>query len=502
MQTAAWVKAGRILDNCQRGLIAAAAIGLVWGSTTTSAQAADPAKRRPAKPRSQVAKKLVVPDELFSETEPPLALQSAVPAGGQAAANPAGSVRRAAAEETRSSVATPVSHESTAAPRKFQATAERPISAVPTVTESAPATEESPRWVLRTVRYRGGATVEEEVLPPRQPLGRVMIPTSMTQLPPPAPPEEGSVPATPSATPPANTGATPPAATVAEAEKLGDAAESNNLQFLRTQAVLLEPGQWQFDWGLTYSVLDNHFPTAIVDGGGDVVGVTDTRVRQRQLIVPLALRYGWSESIQLFTNLPVGWANTEVSLGGIDEDSNVGGLGDIEAGASVLLKSATEPYGADIIATLSFSAPTGDATLPASALDPADTMGEGYWSLSQSFLFVHTIDPVVVFYGVGYRHRFDNDFGDDIHADPGEEFNYQLGTGFAVNPWITLSGSVLGAYLTNLEINGHDIEGTDRDPIRLRLSLTAAKGCCIIEPFAEVGMTEDAASRVGVVFTY
>lgn len=500
MQTA-WVL-DRILDRCHRGLIAAAAIGLVWGCLAGTANAATPAKRGSEKASTPVVKKLVLPDEMFRETETPLNLGSDVPAGHESAAGKsARHVRRVAAEETRSSTAKPVSHEPATPPRPLDATG-RPISEASPVAEPGTAAVESPRWVLRTVRYRGGATVRGADTEEPVAVGRAAIPVSMTQQPPPAPPEEGSAPAIPSVTPPATSAATPPASTVADAEKLGDAAESNNLQFLRTQAVLLDPGQWQFDYGLTYSVLDNHFPTAIVDGGGDIVGVADTRLRQRQLIMPLAFRYGLSESIQLFTNLPVGWANTEVSFGGLEFDSNVGGLGDIEAGASVLLKSATEPYAADIIATLSFSAPTGNASLPSSALEPSDSMGEGYWSLSQSFLFVHTIDPVVVFYGVGYRHRFDNTFENDIHADPGEEFNYQLGTGFAVNPWITLSGSVLGAYLTDLEINGHEIDGSDRDPIRLRLSLTAAKGCCIIEPFAEVGMTEDAASRVGVVFTY
>jgi hypothetical protein len=291
------------------------------------------------------------------------------------------------------------------------------------------------------------------------------------------------------------------ASTVAEADKLGSAPESSNLQFLRSEAVLLDPGQWQFDYGLTYSVLDSHFPIALVDGGGDVVGVTDAQVRQRQLIVPLAVRYGCSERLQLFANVPVGWASTEVAYSGIEDESNVGGLGDIDAGASVLIKRASEPYSADIVATISFTSPTGITSLPASILEPSDDMGEGYWGLSESLLFIHTIDPVVLFYGVGYRHRFYADFG-RTRVNPGEEINYQFGAGFAVNPWITLSGAVIGAHLTSIELNNTDIEGSGQDPMRLRLSVTAVKGRHIIEPFAEVQMTEDTPSRVGVVFTY
>jgi len=296
-------------------------------------------------------------------------------------------------------------------------------------------------------------------------------------------------------------GQNPAAGTVAEAEKLGTEPVNNSLQFLRTQAVLLDPGEWQVDFGLTYSVLESDFPTALVDGGGNVVGVVDTRVKQRQLTVPLAFRYGCTKRTQLFANVPVGWANSDVAFADYERESNVGGLGDIEAGISVQLKEATDPYSADVVATLSFTAPTGIASLPDSALDPADNMGEGVWSMSQSLLFIHTIDPVVVFYGLGYRHRFDGDIG-NFYVNPGEEINYQFGTGFAVNPWVTLGGSVIGAHITELKLDDVDLQGSDRDPIHLRMSLTVVKGRCIIEPFAEVPMTNDASSRVGVIFTY
>ena len=57
---------------------------------------------------------------------------------------------------------------------------------------------------------------------------------------------------------------------IAEAETLGREPEDNSLQFLRAATVLLEPGDMQFDCGLTYLYSENDFPILVstVDGTG------------------------------------------------------------------------------------------------------------------------------------------------------------------------------------------------------------------------------------------
>ena len=52
---------------------------------------------------------------------------------------------------------------------------------------------------------------------------------------------------------------------IAAGRKLGDAPPSNTLAFLRQQAILLEPGQHQFDWGLSYSVFNETFALPLVN---------------------------------------------------------------------------------------------------------------------------------------------------------------------------------------------------------------------------------------------
>ena len=293
----------------------------------------------------------------------------------------------------------------------------------------------------------------------------------------------------------------PDSGEITRAETLGTEPVDTSLFFLRRQTVLLEPGKWQFDVGVTYGITEDNIPVAITDAGGTVIGVVGGRLRQRLMLAPLEIRWGFCPRVQLFASVPFGWSNTELSYSTVDDFSNVGGIADINTGASVLLREGTG-YGADIIGTLGLTFPTGNDSFPLLGFTPNSRLGEGFFATSLDFLFVHTFDPVVVFYGLGYRHRFDDKFmGNNV--DPGGQFVYQLGMGFAVNEWITLSGSFLGMSISEDRVNGQVVEGSLMEPLRLRFSATISAPNKIIEPFAEIGMTEDAPSaRFGVLCTY
>lgn len=285
---------------------------------------------------------------------------------------------------------------------------------------------------------------------------------------------------------------------VSEAESLGSAPENVGIQFLRTQTVLLKPCQWQFDVGLAYTIDEADFPVQV---GNPITGVTEARIRQRLLVVPFEARYGLTSRIQLFGQAPVGYSNTEIAAGGIDNYSDTGGIGDMTFGLSAQLKpgSACRP---ELVGTFAVTAPTGDASLASSLLSPEAALGEGFWGFTGSLLWVRNYDPVVVFYGVGANFRLDAEL-QGVDVDPGERFLYQLGVGFAVNRHVTLSTAFLGSYWVEDRWDGVRIAGGAREPLRLRFAATIGKSCRIVEPFAEIGMTEDAVnSRIGITWTF
>ena len=293
-----------------------------------------------------------------------------------------------------------------------------------------------------------------------------------------------------------------------EAETLGEEPQEEPLQFLRQVTPLLAPGKWQVDYGIRYLLAETQFPAI----AGDPPGLVETRIRQRLLTVPLEFRYGLCECTQAFIHAPFGYSNTELAFAGRDESTSTGGIGDVTAGLTYMLRQGNNCR-PDIIGTIGVTAPTGNAgsVIASSIFTPQAQLGQGFWAVSGNVLAVHTCDPLVIFYGLGARFRFSRDFtdifdafpADTYNVNPGGEYSYQLGVGFAVTSRITLSTALLGSYVVEDRINGDRIELGNLEPIGMRFAATIARPCNIVEPHAYIGMTDDAPDAFfGITWTY
>ncbi len=287
---------------------------------------------------------------------------------------------------------------------------------------------------------------------------------------------------------------------LAGAETLGREPEDNSLQFLRADTVLLKPGEFQYDYGLTYTKFDLTLPV-LVSTSPTTVTVEDASFRAREMLIPFELRYGLARRVQLFLNVPLGWANTEFTFTGLEEFENDGGIGDLTFGGTFLLRQGNHQE-SDAILTLSTSAPTGEDPFSPVGLSPAaPALGSGVWSLASNVLFVRNYDPVVMFYGYGTRHHFEREINGVLYR-AGGEYLYQMGVGFAVNESVTFSTRFNGAYITETRIDGARIPGTIREPMTLSLAMTVSKCKRLIEPFVDFGLTDDAAdARIGIIWT-
>ena len=287
---------------------------------------------------------------------------------------------------------------------------------------------------------------------------------------------------------------------IADAETLGKEPVDNSLQFLRADTVLLEPGEFQYDYGMTYSKFDITLPV-LVNIDPNTVGVEHAEFRLREVRVPLEVRYGLARRIQLFLNVPFGWVNSEFSFPGFDEFDNNGGLGDIVFGATFLLRDGTQGK-SDAILTIATVAPTGDDPFTPVGLSPSSpTLGSGTWSIGSNLLLVRNYDPLVVFYGAGTRQHFLSTF-EGVNFRPGGEYNYQFGMGFAVNDQVTLSTRFNGAYVSELRLDGRRVQGSIQEPMTLGLAMTISKNKKLIEPFVDFGLTDDSTdARIGITWT-
>lgn len=118
-------------------------------------------------------------------------------------------------------------------------------------------------------------------------------------------------------------------------------------------------------------------------------------------------------------------------------------------------------------------------------------------------MWIRSYDPVTVFYGFGAQHSFQHDYI-NLEFEPGNEYNYTFGVGFAVNEKLTLSTRFRGAWIDELEVNGQRIPGSSLEPMSIRMAATLSQQKNrIVEPFVEFGVTEDATTAYfGMIWTY
>jgi len=279
---------------------------------------------------------------------------------------------------------------------------------------------------------------------------------------------------------------------VARKQEYGERTTDNTRAFLRTQTPLLLPKQWQFDTGVSYTILEADLPT--ISG----TTLTEANVAFRSLDTPFGFRYGVTERLQWFGSSAIGWQSTEYADGFTYSTTDKAGIGDVLTGFNYLVRQETSCL-PSIITSVDISAPTGNARDPRLLVDSGT--GLGAWTASSRFLMVKSLDPVVAFWGAGYRCVLEDTYlGDRI--DIGDQVQYTFGIGFGVSDKVTLSSALIGSYITDLKVNSTTLDGTAGDIIAVRLASTILQSKRIIEPFATLGVTERAPNATfGIVWT-
>lgn len=291
-----------------------------------------------------------------------------------------------------------------------------------------------------------------------------------------------------------------------ETETIGVPPPKEQPQFLRNDSILMEPGDYQWEIGLSYARNLNQSPVGQFLGETAIVG--NLRRVNRVLQMPIELRLGLTPDLQGSISIPIGLANQEVSIGGAELTDDSFGIGDLSLGLTRLIRQGdlTEP---NVLGFLSISIPTGQASLSTSLDDPSIALGRGFYTLTTGLTFTRTFDPLVFFSGFGYQHNFEANFSGVGRLNPGNGGFYRLGVGYAVNSNVSLSTAFTGAFLANAEINDIRLGGTSREPLSLRIAATvvnkqkSVRKARTIEPFVNLGLNEDATDTVlGVSWTY
>ena len=296
-----------------------------------------------------------------------------------------------------------------------------------------------------------------------------------------------------------------------EAQQLGVPPPKRTPAFLKKRSILLEPGQYQFEYGLRYSVDNNSYALAgLLQEGTSQVQVVNANQKRQLVSTPLEFRIGLQENLQGFLSLPIGWSAQSLTAGNSQTESDIFGIGDLGIGLTRVLW-APEKVKIRFLGFLQASAPIGGGEISLSQQDRDASLGAGYWTMTAGGNITESIDPLILFGSFGYTHTFGTRIDSGNYVNVGNTIFYQVGVGYGINPYVTLSGSFSGASSGQIRLDDTVATGARSEPFSLRISASVNKPKegkktklgTNYEPFLRFGLTSLANDvEFGIRWTY
>lgn len=237
------------------------------------------------------------------------------------------------------------------------------------------------------------------------------------------------------------------------------------VDFLTGSAVLLSPGTYEIDVGLSYKHSATQYNLS------EVGYFQKSSYSARLLQLQSTFRAGITSGLEGYIALPVTYTRIEdVSSNEYVRHTGAWDMADIGLGLQYQLVDERSSIPA-IALTMDITAPTGKKKYNDALNDWKDPLnnGLGHWSLAPGIAFVRTTDPAVIFGGLSYQYMFKKEIsGYDVQ--PGNVFKTYLGLGFALNEKLSLGTRLSYAYAANLNAEGEEIYGSDADPLDISFS--------------------------------
>ena len=248
--------------------------------------------------------------------------------------------------------------------------------------------------------------------------------------------------------------------------------------------LLLGAGQMELVPNFSYQRFEFDGATAVQVGPDIFVGNIDTE--RDTLDASLVFRHGLPWDAQFEASAPYRYVNSEGTTtvdGSIvsSPDRNGSGFGDLRLGLAKTLLNEVEGW-PNLIGRITWDTSTGKKR------DDDLLLGFGFDEVEVSLTALTSRDPMVFFGTFAYQNTFEED---DI--EPGDAYKLNLGTAVAVSPENSLTFSLNQSYYEELELNGQNIEGSDRLASSFNIGLSTIIGPrTLLQLNVSIGLTEDA----------
>ena len=235
---------------------------------------------------------------------------------------------------------------------------------------------------------------------------------------------------------------------------VGPGQRTANDMFLRDQQVLLAPNEMTLDIGLLYARRDRHLLTQ--SNGGAALANAESEAFSTQLTA----RYNLHSDTEFFAS--TSFLRQQASVYAGDERLNRAAraeMGDIGVGVrhTLLREGAGRP---DVIVSLDARIPTG---VTSRAIGTALTL-------------VKSLDPVVLFGTLGYRHTFSRGFADVLRLEPRHRVDLTLGYAFALNDTLSLNTAIASTFNRGVTINTTQLRPVTTTALQLGMTVRVARG--------------------------
>lgn len=260
------------------------------------------------------------------------------------------------------------------------------------------------------------------------------------------------------------------------------------LDFLTGSTVLLAPGQYELDVGMSYKQFRDKHSLYSVDR------FQKSTRSARMFEVRSSLRAGLMAGIEGYVSVPVTYTHVEdVSSNKYVRDAEAWDVSDLGFGLQYQLTAETANLPAFSL-TVDGSAPTGKKRYRDQFHDWKDPLdnGSGHWSVAPGLAFARNVDPAILFGGISYRYYFSETI-DGYRVKPGALLGSYFGIGFGLNEKLSLGSRLSYAHRENMMVNREKILGSDVDPVELSFNASyRAFDRWVISPQITFGINQDA----------
>jgi excisionase family DNA binding protein len=240
-----------------------------------------------------------------------------------------------------------------------------------------------------------------------------------------------------------------------EDEAIGEAPEGDTAEdvFLRTQRVLLGPGDAALDFGQFYSETDLHTLAALS------AGAVLATLEQEALITSFQARVGVGRETELFAGTAYVDQDNTVFFGSESiATTSRSDLSNVVLGVRHTLMREG-PGRPNLIGTLGADIPTGDASRAVRA----------------GLALVKSVDPVALFASINYLHVDTEAFEDISLLEVEDRVDLTLGYALALNDTLALSMALSGAFTSATSFPNAELRRQDGYSLRFGLTSWLAR---------------------------